>query len=256
MHGARIVAIMPTLRFRNYVDAAPARQRAASGAQGDISPVTTGAAVVALTLALFSLSLAVPERFSGERGIVESLQAALLAGALYLSLRLALKTQETMLRLWLLVIGAGLLYLFGEEISWGQHWFGWGAEGWFAAHNDQQETNLHNTSTWLDQKPRALLVLAVFVGGIVHPALKAARGRGLFERPWWLAPTLAATPFALAAFLAALPERLPGLDAFHGLYRESELEELFVYAFLLTYLLSLAQRLPAQRRGRAVAESA
>ncbi|WP_397542778.1 hypothetical protein [Roseovarius salis] len=39
-----------------------------------------------------------------------------------------------------------LLFFFasGEEISWGQRLFGWGTPEFFARHNYQQETNLHN----------------------------------------------------------------------------------------------------------------
>ena len=39
-----------------------------------------------------------------------------------------------------------LLFFFaaGEEISWGQRLFGWGTPDFFAEHNYQNETNLHN----------------------------------------------------------------------------------------------------------------
>jgi len=39
-----------------------------------------------------------------------------------------------------------LLFVFasGEEISWGQRLFGWGTPEFFAEHNYQDETNLHN----------------------------------------------------------------------------------------------------------------
>src|SRR3546814_9825984 len=61
------------------------------------------------------------------------------------------------------------------EASWGQHYAGWlTPENWQAL-NDQGETNLHNTSSWLDQKPRTLLEIGVIVGGILIPMLALRR---------------------------------------------------------------------------------
>jgi len=50
-----------------------------------------------------------------------------------------------------------LLYYFFEEISWGQHFFGWRSPNFFIEHNNQNETNFHNISNLLDQLPRSLL---------------------------------------------------------------------------------------------------
>mgnify|MGYP001406462445 CR=1 FL=1 len=50
-----------------------------------------------------------------------------------------------------------LLYYFFEEISWGQHFFGWISPDFFMEHNNQKETNLHNISNLFDQLPRSLL---------------------------------------------------------------------------------------------------
>ncbi len=44
------------------------------------------------------------------------------------------------------LIGAlGSLYIAGEEMSWGQHFFHWNTPEYWAEVNRQQETNLHNT---------------------------------------------------------------------------------------------------------------
>ena len=68
------------------------------------------------------------------------------------------------IRLWIGVAALSLFYVAGEEISWGQNYLGWETpESWMSV-NDQGETNLHNTSSWFDQKPRALLELAVVIG--------------------------------------------------------------------------------------------
>lgn len=44
----------------------------------------------------------------------------------------------------LLGVGAALLMLGGEEISWGQRLFGWGTPEAFSSANAQHETNIHN----------------------------------------------------------------------------------------------------------------
>ena len=44
----------------------------------------------------------------------------------------------------LLFIIIVLLFVLGEELSWGQHIFKWKAAGVFESHNYQKETNLHN----------------------------------------------------------------------------------------------------------------
>ncbi|MGE0044446.1 MAG: DUF1275 family protein [Hyphomonadaceae bacterium] len=186
----------------------------------------------------------------GELGIIENAQFLILVAAILIVLATLARPStwnERWLAIWLALFAVGLIYIAGEEISWGQHYFRWATTGWFELHNDQGETNLHNTSSWLDQKPRALLLVGMIVGGIIHPLVKLARrGKGLFDRPWWLAPTLAATPPALAAEIAALPERLDDvLPTNLQFYRASEVEELFLYAFLVVYVLSIARRLRA-----------
>lgn len=43
-----------------------------------------------------------------------------------------------------LALALALVFGFGEELSWGQRIFGWQTGGFFADHNRQGETNLHN----------------------------------------------------------------------------------------------------------------
>src|SRR5262245_46267091 len=112
----------------------------------------------------------------------------------------------------------------------------------FADINDQGETNFHNSSSWLDQKPRAVLLLGMIRGTIVHPLVKWARkGRGLFDNPSWLAPTLASLAPVVVSQIAALPKKIEALHVLPyslDLYRWSEAEEFFMYIFFITYTLS------------------
>lgn len=82
-----------------------------------------------------------------EDGIAENLQVLCYILTLVLSVRIVA-------RLWgmrekrdaLLYAGlcAGLVFLIGEEVSWGQRILGWGTPEALRAINKQEETNLHN----------------------------------------------------------------------------------------------------------------
>ena len=133
----------------------------------------------------FALFDGAPFYFNKESGAVENITAGILALALLLTTSMFFQyRKKTELLIqdsnsaipfrrftfgWLIVYGLGCIYFLGEEISWGQHLFDWSTPDAWVAVNDQQETNLHNTSALFDQVPRFLLTLGIVIGGLVYP---------------------------------------------------------------------------------------
>jgi hypothetical protein len=156
-------------------------------------------------------------------------------------------------RVWLGLWVAACVYFAGEEASWGQWWFGWETPAALAELNDQGEANLHNVSSWLDQKPRALVELFVVLAGVVGPLARRAgwrrapraAGAGPAWHEWVLAPGAllpAALPFVLVRVAGWL---LESADASLG---SSELREFALAWFLAWYLGSFAARALSARR--------
>lgn len=237
-------------------------QSSAAGRQGDLPTgpiwiicIVTYVAIM-LTAAFAQDFLQGPGR-NWELGPLETGQNILLLAALIIMIQVTLRAEEKLLRGWMIFVSLGTLFLLGEEASWGQHYFNWETGGWFAQVNDQGETNFHNTPDgWLDQKPRAILQLGMILGAIAHPLVKKFRdGRGIFDNPWWLAPTFACMPPAVVSLLAGLPKAIDKLAILPfelQFTRVSEIEELFMYAFFVTYALSLRGRLAYRKTQAAV----
>ena len=98
--------------------------------------------------------------FWQENGFVENLQSLIL----FLSIILIIKyrkiyIENLLIRIFLGIYLIGLIYYFGEEISWGQQFFKWETPEFFKNYNNQNETNIHNISNLFDQFPRTLVLL-------------------------------------------------------------------------------------------------
>lgn len=183
-----------------------------------------------------------------ERGLVESLHVVIPLASTILALRLLLMPQHRRYRwlwIWLALATLGSFYIAGEEASWGQHYLRWATPESWQAVNDQGETNLHNTSSWFDQKPRILLELGIVIGGIVIPLAALKRPAIRRVRFGIILPPMLCLPSAVLAELTRLSERVlgvvqPGTQLFT---RASEVQETYFYVFILLYLIVLGRRL-------------
>ena len=95
-----------------------------------------------------------------EKGLIETLQIFFLFISIIYFIRiLSFKRikKKNFFYFFLIIYFICLLYYFFEEISYGQHFFGWKSPDFFIEYNNQKETNLHNISNLLDQVPRGLL---------------------------------------------------------------------------------------------------
>ncbi|MGD2119981.1 MAG: hypothetical protein PVG66_16610 [Chromatiales bacterium] len=145
---------------------------------------------------------------------------------------------------WLLMWTLACIYFAGEEVSWGQWYFQWETPESIARINDQGETNLHNTSTWFDQKPRTLVELWIFATGLVWPILRWLRKAAPYaSNSWqyWLHPVNALVSAALFFTLVRFAG-WAGVFELRELFGSSELREMCVALFLSLYLISFPLR--------------
>jgi hypothetical protein len=145
------------------------------------------------------------------------------------------------LKTWLLILIAGAAYFGLEEISYGQHMFGWGTADSWKEFNDQGETNLHNVHALFDQLPRALLTLGILVGGVILPLYRHFREIRLDEsnRFYWQWPTLDCITIGLLVILIRPFQEVFDTDAIST----GETKELMIALFILLYCVSLHSRL-------------
>lgn len=177
-----------------------------------------------------------------EGGPHEAFQFLFAALACLVAMKTMIDVKAPLLKGWVLLAALGSFYIAGEEISWGQWVFGWVTPDFWSGVNDQNETNLHNTSAWLDQKPRLLLFIGIMVGGLVIPALRRWRSEQLPAKFEMLYPSDALVVTALGVTLPYFVQEVAEALKIHLFERVSEVQELYMYYFIFLYLLDLRKR--------------
>lgn len=152
---------------------------------------------------------------------------------------------------WVALAAVAGCYVAGEEVSWGQHFLNWDTPEYWAIVNDQNETNFHNTSSWLDQKPRMILHAGIIVGGIIMPLLMRFRPGILPARFAVIYPPIIMMPTALLVSIPYFIDKTLRMGGHHLFERVSEVQELYMYYFVLLYLVVLWQRVVDKSPGKA-----
>lgn len=100
-----------------------------------------------------------------------------------------------------LLVALFLLFVAGEEMSWGQRLFGLTPPAYFLAHNTQQEMNVHNFAN-LFGSPKGPFTLVLAGYAILLPLAAAfPAGRRLLARIGATAPPPAVIPWFVAAIV-------------------------------------------------------
>lgn len=187
----------------------------------------------------------------GEKGVIENITVIFLLTAIIASLLFLFAKEKILfssLKLWMVLFLLGAIYYAGEEMSWGQHYFGWGTPEQWTEFNDQQETNLHNTAAIFDQIPRTLLSLAALIGGVLIPIFRKYKNHIPNKESYfdWLLPTYVCLPAALLSLLVSWHEKMykildltipEVLDI-----RAGETKECLLALFMMMYALSIWYR--------------
>jgi hypothetical protein len=181
----------------------------------------------------------------GEAGIVENATVLFLVIAIGFCVS-SLKAVNRMglshyLKAWLVLLILGATYFALEEISYGQHMFGWGTAETWKELNDQDETNLHNVHALFDQVPRALLTLGILVGGVILPLYRYFRNLPLQpdNRFYWQWPTLDCLTIGLLVICIRPILSIIETD----IINTGETKENLFALFILLYCVSLHARL-------------
>ncbi len=149
------------------------------------------------------------------------------------------------LTFWFAIMAIGGVYLGGEEASWGQHYAGWTTPDFWVGVNDQQETNLHNTTFLLDQYPRALLKVGIVIGALIIPWMLLNRHDKVPRQFDFIYPPLAMAPLAVMVLITEVYNKLQGEVSWGiiKLVRGGEFQETFISWCLIFYACSLLWRL-------------
>ncbi|MDQ0824736.1 hypothetical protein QFZ60_000909 [Arthrobacter sp. B2I5] len=143
-----------------------------------------------------------------EDSLIEWLQFACLVGAVVflalLSVRLLRRRQVGMALLYG-VVALGVLFLTGEEISWGQRIFGWGTPESLQAVNRQGETTVHNIRGIQEIVPYAMLLASLYGTCVPLWARGPQTAEALHLQPSARSPALSCAGLRIGCGLPPLP---------------------------------------------------
>lgn len=150
------------------------------------------------------------------------------------------------------VVAAGVWFLAGEEISWGQRIFGWQTPEAMEAINRQGETTVHNIGGVQELVPAAMLLASLYgaCAPLIWNAVRARR-KNLRSAQLLIPPLCLVPAFGLAAAYRLFRLLVwPSPD--YGISEYGEVMELSLYLGLALFTwFNLRRLLPARPAARA-----
>jgi hypothetical protein len=180
-----------------------------------------------------------------ENGPYEMLQVVILLTAVTLSAQTLrrMPRQPAWMMGWVVLALAGSFYCLMEETSWGQQFLRWDTPELWSRVNDQNETNLHNTSDWLDQKPRLLMIIGIYVGGMIMPLVDRFKRNAFPPQFTFIYPARQMAVIAVICLIVKILDISGDATNWHVLGRAAETEELFLFYFVAIYMADMKHRL-------------
>ena len=218
-----------------------------------VTSVIVGVIIVLSSFTPETVSVLLVKDFPGGAGAIEQFTELFLFLALAITVpiffRYRSRIPRSEIRLWISGWLLATFYFLGEEMSWGQWWFEWETPDLWAEYNEQQETNLHNTSSWLSEKPKLLLELFMYFGslGVFWKFPEWHQGSGL-RHPWntymrWVLPGKACIPPALLLLWCRLCTFLPENLRLFRFFADGEMREMAMALFFFWYVAGLGRKL-------------
>lgn len=185
--------------------------------------------------------------FLAEQGPVEIGTVVFYGVAACTSVALGVKTKgfvPNRYRVFYFLFALGASFIALEEMSYGQHLFGWESPQWFATHNEQMETNLHNLFGSSPGETFNTLSHILFPMGFILLPVLVMRRNSEYQPDHWayylLPKSQLITVVAVPPLLEVLRKLPPSVLTGAGL---SELIELYWAAAALLYMVILWRRL-------------
>lgn len=183
--------------------------------------------------------------FTGEDRFAEDLQVVLWLATLVLNIVLARKLWRAGYHrpaLLYALLAVGIVFLIGEELSWGQRIFGWETSEALKAINKQKEMNIHNiygvgtTFKWIH------LLIGAYGTFLPFLFLRLRLSEGMRQELSFLVPSFAHLPYFAAAFFWRIQANLytpPKRFRFVVSEYSEVIELILAIAFLLFMLYQL-----------------
>lgn len=182
-----------------------------------------------------------------ESGPHEILQFLLISASCIIFLRTLLKNSPKLsnwLKAWLMIAIICSFYVASEEISWGQSFFQWSTPEHWQKINNQNETNLHNTSRLLNQIPRYGLMVGILVGGLIIPILQQCKDNLLPKKLEIIYPPMILSFLTVLLIIVTLGHKMSKMFLDTKMFeRSSEVEEIFMFFFIFLYAIILKKRI-------------